>query len=223
MQICLIADTEQLVLPVTPAWYKWRTGVRMETIAISALGDVFRPGGNAPFSGSLEFMLPAHDYSFLEPGSVADPQYYLDRFERWIKAKKTVRLIVTGTEVNCLIYLESLEYGEDDGSCDRDCTLAFREFVPLDAKEVAQIGTGNLPRPDSGTGKPSGGQLATGQKYVVRSGDCLSMICRRFYGSGDRRHYNALAAVNGIKNPHLIFPGKELTIPPETELLGVRS
>lgn len=219
MQVCFIADAEQLVLPVTPARYNWRTGVKMETISISALGDVFRPGGNAPFSGSLEFLLPAHEYGFLEPEGMADPQYYLDRLSRWVKAKKPVRLIVTGTEVNCLVYLESLEHGEDDGSRDRDCTLSFREFVPLDAKEVAQTATGNLPRPDSGTSKPG---LSSGQKYVVKTGDCLSMICRRFYGSGDRRHYTALATVNGIKNPHLIFPGKELTIPPEAELLGVR-
>lgn len=220
MQVCLISGPEQLVLPVTPARYNWRTGIKMETIAISALGDVFRPGGKTPFSGALEFLLPAHQYDFLEPEGRADPQYYLTRFQRWISSKQPVRLIVTDTDVNCLIYLESLDHGEDDGSRDRSCTLSFREFVPLDAKEVAQTATGNLPRPDSGTSRPTGGN-AHGQKYVVRKGDSLSMICRRFYGSGDRRHYNALAAVNGIKNPHLIFPGRELVIPPESELLGV--
>ena len=50
------------------------------------------------------------------------------------------------------------------------------------------------------------------------AGDCLSVICRRFYGNGTATCYNALAAYNGIKNPHLIYPGQVLTIPPKAQL-----
>ena len=50
------------------------------------------------------------------------------------------------------------------------------------------------------------------------AGDCLSVICRRFYGNGTAKYYNALAAYNGIKNPHLIFPGQVLTLPPASQL-----
>ena len=58
------------------------------------------------------------------------------------------------------------------------------------------------------------------QQYTIVSGDMLSVICRRYYGNGSAAYYNALAAYNGIANPHLIYPGTTITIPPADELLG---
>lgn len=49
----------------------------------------------------------------------------------------------------------------------------------------------------------------------------LSVICRRYYWKSSAKYYNALAKYNGIKNPHLIYPGTTLRIPPESVLLGV--
>ena len=51
MQICFIKDGTALTLPVTPARYAWGVGRNMETIHISQLGDVYRPGGRSRFSG----------------------------------------------------------------------------------------------------------------------------------------------------------------------------
>ena len=79
MQICFIKDGTALTLPVTPARYAWGVGRNIETIHISQLGDVYRPGGRSRFSGeTLECLLPAQNYPWMEPGAVANPQYYLD-------------------------------------------------------------------------------------------------------------------------------------------------
>lgn len=51
MQICFIKNGTALTLPVTPARYAWGVGCNMETIHISQLGDVYRPGGRSRFSG----------------------------------------------------------------------------------------------------------------------------------------------------------------------------
>lgn len=53
-----------------------------------------------------------------------------------------------------------------------------------------------------------------GQRYIVRSGDWLSKIAEKFYGSAMR--YSKLVAANRdvIKNPDEIYPGQELRIPP---------
>ena len=59
------------------------------------------------------------------------------------------------------------------------------------------------------------------QSYTIVRGDTLSIICRRYYGRSTAKYYNALAKYNGIKNPHLIYPGRTLKIPPENVLLGV--
>lgn len=215
MQICFIRDQVSLVMPVTPGRYQWMVGKRMETININQLGDVYRPGGLTRFSGNFDFLLPAQEYPWMEAGSRADPQYYLDYLNAWASDEKTVRMVVTGTEINVLVYIEDVTQGETDGTGDRYITVAVREYCDLEAVEVA-----------AATGTQNGGRAADAssgktQAYTIVSGDTLSVICRRYYGKSTAKYYNALAKYNGIKNPHLIYPGVTIQIPPETTLLGV--
>lgn len=215
MQICFIRDQVSLVMPVTPGRYQWTVGKRMETININQLGDVYRPGGLTRFSGNFDFLLPAQEYPWMEAGSRADPQYYLDYLNAWASDEKTVRMVVTGTEINVLVYIEDVTQGETDGTGDRYITVAVREYCDLEAVEVA-----------AATGTQNGGRAADAssgktQAYTIVSGDTLSVICRRYYGKSTAKYYNALAKYNGIKNPHLIYPGVTIQIPPETTLLGV--
>lgn len=218
MQFCFIRDNVSLVMPVTPGEYQWSDGKRIETINISQLGDVYRPGGRTRFSGSFDFLLPAQEYPWMEPGSRADPQYYLDYLSAWACDEKTVRLVITGTEINVLVYIEEVTQGEQDGTGDRYVNVTVREYVDLEAAEVANpnAGTQNGSRPTS-TDSGSSGAM---QSYTIKKGDTLSIICRRYYGKSTPAYYNALARYNGIKNPHLIYPGTTIKIPP-AEMLGV--
>lgn len=215
MQICFIRDQVSLIMPVTPGYYQWTVGKRMETININELGDVYRPGGRTRFSGNFDFLLPAQDYPWVEAGAHTDPQYYLDYLDAWAADEKTVRMVITGTEINVLVYIEEVTQGETDGTGDRYITVSVREYCDLEAVEVATTsGTQNSGRAaDAASGKT--------QSYTIVSGDTLSVICRRYYGKSSAKYYNALAAYNGIKNPHLIYPGVTIQIPPESTLLGV--
>ncbi len=79
-----------------------------------------------------------------------------------------------------------------------------REYIPLEAASTESAAvkqdTGNYSRPAGSEGT---------QYYTVQRGDCLSVICRRFYGNGTAKYYNAVAKYNGIKNPHLIYAGQK--------------
>lgn len=218
MQICFIKDGTALTLPVTPAGCAWGVGRNLETINISQLGDVYRPGGRSRFSGeALECLLPAQDYPWMEPGAIANPQYYLDILTAWAAAGEPVRYIVSGTQINTQVYLESVEWRERDGTGDVYASIWMREYTDLEAREVAAAdpmdsATGNASRPVEGSG--------SNQSYTIVRGDTLSTICRRYYGKYSATYYNALAKYNGIRNPHLIYPGTTITIPPESVLLG---
>ena len=218
MQICFIKGGTALTLPVTPAGYAWGVGRNLETINISQLGDVYRPGGRSRFSGeALECLLPAQDYPWMEPGAIANPQYYLDILTAWAAAGEPVRYIVSGTQINTQVYLESVEWRERDGTGDVYASIWMREYTDLETREVAAAdptdsATGNASRPVEGSG--------SNQSYTIVRGDTLSTICRRYYGKYSAIYYNALAKYNGIQNPHLIYPGTTITIPPESVLLG---
>ena len=146
MQICFIKDGTALTLPVTPAGYAWGVGRNLETINISQLGDVYRPGGRSRFSGeALECLLPAQDYPWMEPGAIANPQYYVDILTAWAAAGEPVRYIVSGTQINTQVYLESVEWRERDGTGDVYASIWMREYTDLEAREVAAADRQCLP------------------------------------------------------------------------------
>ena len=51
------------------------------------------------------------------------------------------------------------------------------------------------------------------QSYTVKSGDSLSKIAKHFYGDASKWHRIYEANKDKIKNPDLIHPGQEFTIP----------
>ena len=56
--------------------------------------------------------------------------------------------------------------------------------------------------------------------YVVRSGDTLEGISRRFYGTG--RYWRLIARYNGIEDPRQLRAGRRLLLPEAAELAGIR-
>lgn len=82
----------------------------------------------------------------------------------------------------------------------------------IDYVPYAAFYTGNAGR--------TGGSPDSEITHKVISGDTLSMLCRRYYGSGTAAYYNALAKYNSIKNPHLIYVGQTIRIPPRSILMG---
>lgn len=203
-----LCDGEELRLPVPPLPFSWGVGQSVRELTVNGTGTVYLPGDGAAHSTPLEFILPAREYPFCAPGAVPDPAYYLGKLTAWITGNKIVRYVVPGM-INARVVLEELTFEERDGTGDVTCKLYLKESPVLEAVTSDA---------SSGSSRPAMETAAAAQTYTVVSGDCLSVICRRFYGNGTAKYYNALAAYNGIKNPHLIFPGQVLTIPPVGQL-----
>lgn len=199
----------ELVLPVTPSSYTWDRGVRVETIQLDQVGEVNLPGGQLMGSCTLsDVLLPARLYGFCNPGTVPNPYVYLEQLERWCDAGTPVRWIVSGTPTNALVLIESIQYGERDGTNDLYATISLRQYRAPQAPVVTGAGE---------NGETSTRQAATGaaqsRTYTVVKGDTLWGIAKKFYGDGSK--YTRIAGANSavVKNPNLIYPGQVLTIP----------
>ena len=85
---------------------------------------------------------------------------------------------MTESDINALVYIESVTEKEQDGTGDVYCTIALREYVDLEAQEVATL---NTTRYTGNSGRKSDAAKDITYHRVV-SGDTLSMLCRRTYG-----------------------------------------
>lgn len=222
MQFCFMSGSVTLVMPVTPGSYQWTVGKRMETVNINKLGDVFLPGAPSRFAGNFDFLLPAQDQLWMEAGTRAEPQYYIDQFNAWALSDEPVRMVITETEINVRVYIEDVTVAEKDGTGDRYMTVAVREHCDLAATEVASVRastqTGVSQTQNKGRSKEP---QEAGGVHLIQDGETLSVICRTYYGKSSAEYYTALAKFNGIANPHLIYAGHTLQIPSESVLLGV--
>ena len=207
-----LADGQELCLPVPPLPFGWGAGSEVRELTVNGTGTVYLPGDPKAVSKTLEFMLPARNYPFNAPGTALEPYSYIETFTAWARQKKLVRYVVPGV-VNARVVLEDVSFEERDGTGDVYCKLYLKESPALEAVTSEASASASSGRSDADVTQQY-------QTYTVVAGDCLSVICRRYYGNGSAAYYNALAKYNGLKNPHLVFPGQVLTIPPK-EQMGV--
>ena len=93
-----------------------------------------------------------------------------------------------------------------------------------DFSDTTSTGSSSTP---AGSGKADFSDVTSGQSstapaapsaattYTVKSGDSLSKIAKKLYGNASKWHRIYDANRDRIKNPDLIQPGWELTIPPD--------
>lgn len=209
------ADGAELILPVTPPSYTWTHGNRVETIQLDQLGEINLPGGRVMGSCTLsDVLFPANLYSFCNPGTVANPYVYLERLARWSDAHTVVRFIVSGTPTNASVLIESIDYGERDGTNDIYATIVLRQYQVPETPVLSIAGGGAQTDRSTATG------AAQTRSYTVQRGDTLWGIARKFYGDGSLAYRLAAANSTIIRNPNLIYPGQVLTIPPADKLSG---
>lgn len=206
------ATGQELVLPVTPPSYTWRKAAAIETVRLDQAGEISLPAGATMGDCVLEnILLPARLYPFCNAGTVADPEYYLSRLRTWRDQGAVLRFIVSGTGVNEAVLIESLAYGEKDGTNDVFCTISLREWQRPEAPVLA------VSTPEAQTARDTQTGASYAKTYTVVSGDCLWNIARKFYGNG--QEYKRIAEANPqIKNPNLIYPGQVLSIPAAADL-----
>lgn len=65
----------------------------------------------------------------------------------------------------------------------------------------------------SSSTEPDQTSTSGGSTYTVKSGDSLSKIAKHVYGDANKWHRIYEANRDKIKNPDLIHPGQEFTIP----------
>ena len=180
-----------------------------ETAELFDLGEVsrYRPPKLRRFRFGGIF--PGEDYGFVTAAALGSPKSYVQAMEQMMASREPSRLVVSGgvRPFSALVTVEGFDWrmqaGEDG---DIYYELELREYRESGTAAVVSSGAGSAAQKAAAEKNPAAPAV-----YVVKKGDTLWAIARRFLGDG--RRYREIAAANSVRNPNLIFPGQKLRIP----------
>lgn len=129
-------DEKELVLPITPQEYEIAQSTAYNKTNICSIGDVYIGGLEEAQTIKLLSFFPAQEYSFSQT-EFKQPQEYINAIEKLRSDKTVFRLIISDTEINLPVRVQSFLYGEQDGSNDVEYQIIFGVHRELDTQEVA--------------------------------------------------------------------------------------
>lgn len=209
----LTQGKEKLRLPVLPEQLDVSNNLANESVKVSKFGEVtfINEPGAKTISFSSHF--PKKYSPLSEYKGFLSPENAILKIEKWMKAKKPVQFLVTGTKINFTCSIENFSHREGEKDIgDRDFDLTLKEYQTASPRKIKQKKKTKKKRPS----KPAPNM------YTVKKGDTLWHIAGRFYGNSQewRKIWNAnkqamiKRSKRNIKQPgHWIFPGQKLKIP----------
>ena len=202
--------------PTMPEQIEVSSTLAIEKYEVLGLGQIAVPVNMELHSYKFECEFP-HESRFYthtnEEFKASD--YYLSRFKKWRKELTPVRLIASNgisNDINGLVLIEELTVTEKAGEeGDKYVSFSLLEYKDFGKKKAVVKKTKKTAKKTKTT-TPRTNPKSTGF-HVVKSGDTLWAIAKKYYGSGAKytKIYNANKGK--IKNPNLIYPGQKFKIP----------
>lgn len=207
--------------PMLPTEVNVKSANQFANYNILKIGEAQIPSGTS---------LDSFSWSGKLPGERRKNDPYIRKWKEpkeiynWINSLKVkngkpvkVRLLMTGTPINCDVYLSSFNATPTGGygDIDYDITLIQAKEIKVKKKGKTKKGTNKKKKlKDSPSSAPERTSKPTAQKYTVKKGDSLWKIAQKLYGSGSQytKIYEANKGTVG-SNPNKIYPGQVLTVP----------
>ena len=181
---------------------------------LETLGEILQHRPSRLRAVRFSGIFPGSRMGFVTAGTLLSPGEYSARMEAALSSKEPLRLVVSGgaAPFSMLAVVEKFlcwEQAGEDG--DLYYSLVLREYREYGQKAAAAVKVSSPDGKTVSSAPARSGSPSVPQEYVVQKGDSLWAIAARFLGSGSR--YGEIAALNGISNANLIYPGQKLRIP----------
>lgn len=161
----LTQGKEKLRLPVLPEQLDVSNNLANESVKVSKFGEVtfINEPGAKTISFSSHF--PKKYSPLAEYKGFLSPENAILKIEKWIKAKKPVQFLVTGTKINFTCSIENFSHREGEKDIgDRDFDLTLKEYQTASPRKIKQK------RKRRKNGRPNRLQKYTPSKKAIRSG-----------------------------------------------------
>jgi LysM repeat protein len=209
-------------LPVNPEVLEVSSSQAIEKYEILKLGQIAVPTHMELKEYSFETEFPHESLNYVETlNGFKAAEYYLNLFKSWreelapirfLAGKATSEASMESDIINTLVLIESLTITEKAGE-ERDKYVSFKliEYKEHDKQEgLLEV---DVTKGKAAKSKKDAKNPKNKGYYVIKSGDTLWSIAKKYYSDGSRytKIYNANKDI--IKNPSLIYAGQKLVIP----------
>lgn len=205
-------EKEKIQFPVLPEVFEVSFGDTNKVVDISGLGEIVVLQDRAAIEVAWDSFFPAARFPGIQVENITPPKTLLKTICEWKNSDKPAHIILTGTDVNFYVAIQSITPSEEGGDIDSIYyKIKLKEYREVKVRQVAvNISTKVATVSSQATRTDNRVQEKT---YTVKSGDCLWNIAKSLLGSGSR--YTEIYNLNRdkIKNPNLIYPGQVLRIP----------
>ena len=201
--IMMMVEGGQYELAVNPPELTVTQESKDRTIDLLNVGEVNVAGNRGLIKVTISTFLPDAGSPFYTGYA---PESLIMAMKKAKNGKKTVRIIISGTDVNTLFTVSSVGETYKEGQADSYVSWAFVESRELNTQQVA-----SWVRRYTQTGLCIRNTSNSIPKAVTAlSGDTLWDMARRYYDDGER--WRDIAAANGMSDDRLTA-GMRLQIP----------
>lgn len=201
--ICIVTGDGRYELPVNPTEISVTQDSKDKTIDLLNIGEVNVVGNRGLIKVTLSTFLPDESSHFYKG---TPPETIIQAVKKAKNGKKTVRLIITGTDVNTLFTVSSMNETYKEGQGDIYIAWVFTESRELNTGQVASFVKRYTPT-DICTRNTAARVPKTA---TVLQGDTLWDIAKRYYDDGSR--WKDIAEANGLTEDS-VTAGRKLVIP----------
>ena len=209
---------DDMLLPITPSNITLNIKNQNHTINLidgSEINILESPGLSEVGFSFLIPQLTKYPFAVYQNNEFKDVVYYTNKLEDLKVNKKSLQFIVirrspTGEylyDTNITMSLE--EYSIEDDvkeGFDVSVSVKLKQYVPYKTKKY--IKASNNTAVEEGSNRPSTKPIS--DTYIVKAGDTLWSICKKYLGDGTK--YKEIAKLNNIKNPNLIYPNQVIRL-----------
>ncbi|HCQ6166583.1 TPA: LysM peptidoglycan-binding domain-containing protein [Clostridioides difficile] len=211
MEMWLRQSNDSFRFPILPTSFEISGNINTSTTNVLKLGEVIVCGGMGLRTTEINSFFPGEQYHFCNYKDFPQPYDCVNKLKKWMEQGLILRYIITETDVNMEVIIESFKHGKQDGTNDVYFTLSLKEYKRI---QIPKVNTNNDEKLSSVKDVPLTKGFDTKQKtHKVGKGDSLWSLAKKYYGNGDlwKKIYDANKKL--IKNPDIIQDGWVLVIP----------